>query len=84
MLGEGAAPLVAAVRPAHEAVAPEWPVMKAAGDAGDTMVREAIDAELVAIQGSPVDLGGYYRPDAAKTTAVMRPSEAFNQIIAEV
>ena len=28
MLGEGAAPLVAAVRPAHEAVAPEWPVMK--------------------------------------------------------
>jgi len=42
----------------------------------------AIDAELVAVQGSPVDIGGYYRPDAEKTTAVMRPSATFNEILA--
>jgi isocitrate dehydrogenase len=34
--------------------------------------------ELIAVQGKPVDLGGYYRPDAAKCSAVMRPSAAFN------
>lgn len=43
---------------------------------------EAIDAELVAVQGSQVDIGGYYRPDDAKTAAVMRPSETFNRILA--
>ncbi|GAA2002123.1 NADP-dependent isocitrate dehydrogenase [Brevibacterium samyangense] len=37
--------------------------------------------ELAAVQGSPVDLGGYYNPDEAKTTAVMRPSATFNGII---
>ncbi|MFL6165802.1 MAG: NADP-dependent isocitrate dehydrogenase, partial [Ornithinibacter sp.] len=41
-----------------------------------------IDAELIAVQGKPVDIGGYYRPDAEKTTAVMRPSKAFNDILA--
>ena len=41
-----------------------------------------IDAELIAVQGSPVDIGGYYRPDAEKTTAVMRPSATFNGILA--
>jgi len=34
--------------------------------------------ELIAVQGKPVELGGYYRPDAAKCSAVMRPSAAFN------
>jgi len=34
--------------------------------------------ELIAVQGKAVDLGGYYRPDAAKCSAVMRPSAAFN------
>ncbi len=43
---------------------------------------EAIDAELIAVQGSPADIGGYYRPDAAKASAVMRPSDAFNRILA--
>jgi isocitrate dehydrogenase len=38
--------------------------------------------ELLAVQGRPVDLGGYYRPDAAKTTEVMRPSKTFNQALA--
>ncbi len=41
-----------------------------------------IDAELIAVQGSPVDIGGYYRPDAEKTVAVMRPSATFNDILA--
>ncbi|WOP17523.1 NADP-dependent isocitrate dehydrogenase [Raineyella sp. LH-20] len=45
---------------------------------------EQIDAELIAVQGHPVDLGGYYRPDDAKTTAVMRPSATFNEIIAKL
>ncbi|MFQ6171903.1 NADP-dependent isocitrate dehydrogenase [Oryzobacter sp. R7] len=43
---------------------------------------EAIDSELIAVQGSPADIGGYYRPDDAKAAAVMRPSETFNRILA--
>ncbi|WP_453983875.1 NADP-dependent isocitrate dehydrogenase [Brevibacterium casei] len=43
---------------------------------------ETIAGELLAVQGSPVDLGGYYNPDEAKTAAVMRPSETLNRIIA--
>lgn len=43
---------------------------------------DAIDAELVAVQGSPADIGGYYRPDADKAAAVMRPSETFNRVLA--
>ncbi|MBO0656689.1 NADP-dependent isocitrate dehydrogenase [Streptomyces triculaminicus] len=38
--------------------------------------------ELIAVQGSPVEIGGYYQPDAAKASAVMRPSKTFNQAIA--
>ena len=34
--------------------------------------------ELVRVQGKPVDIGGYYKADAAKTQAVMRPSPTFN------
>lgn len=37
-----------------------------------------IVAELIAAGGKPVDLGGYYRPDTAKTSAAMRPSATFN------
>ncbi len=36
--------------------------------------EEAIVAELAAVQGEPVDLGGYYRVDTARVEAVMRPS----------
>ena len=46
-----------------------------------TTQAETIDAELIAVQGSPVDIGGYYRPDADKTAAVMRPSTTFNGIL---
>ena len=35
--------------------------------------------ELLAAQGQPADLGGYYRPDAVKTTAIMRPSKTLNE-----
>ncbi|MEI2766804.1 MAG: NADP-dependent isocitrate dehydrogenase [Dermatophilaceae bacterium] len=41
-----------------------------------------IDAELIGVQGHPVDLGGYYRPDDAKASAAMRPSATFNAILA--
>ncbi len=41
-----------------------------------------IDAELIAAQGKPVDTGGYYRPDEAKTSAGMRPSATLNAALA--
>jgi isocitrate dehydrogenase len=40
-----------------------------------------ISTELLAAQRTPVDMGGYYRPDIAKTTAAMRPSPTLNAII---
>ncbi len=43
--------------------------------------EEKIVAELNAVQGSPAEIGGYYRPDDARVTAVMRPSTTFNEII---
>ncbi len=45
--------------------------------AGESTINE----ELMAAQGSPVDIGGYYHPDKAKTTRAMRPSATFNAII---
>ncbi|MGW2228530.1 NADP-dependent isocitrate dehydrogenase [Streptomyces formicae] len=47
-----------------------------------TEQEQTIVDELVAVQGNPVDIGGYYQPDAAKATAVMRPSATFNQALA--
>jgi len=52
------------------------PVAQALGAA-----NEAIQAELVAVQGHPVDIGGYYVPDAERTDAVMRPCARLNEII---
>jgi isocitrate dehydrogenase len=43
--------------------------------------EDAINAELLGVQGSPVDLGGYYRPDDARANAVMRPSATFNKAL---
>ena len=40
-----------------------------------------ITEELLAAQGEPVDIGGYYHPDAALAEKVMRPSVTFNAII---
>ncbi len=42
----------------------------------------SIIAELNGVQGQAVDLGGYYALDPTKTTAVMRPSQSFNQALA--
>jgi hypothetical protein len=44
--------------------------------------EEKINSELLAVQGSPADIGGYYYVDKAKTDAVMRPSETFNAALA--
>jgi isocitrate dehydrogenase len=41
-----------------------------------------INAELIGAQGKPVDTGGYYLPDAAKTSAAMRPSATLNAALA--
>ncbi|TDT78749.1 isocitrate dehydrogenase [Arthrobacter sp. AG258] len=46
--------------------------------------EETIVGELAAVQGSPVDIGGYYRPDDAKASAVMRPSATLNKVIASL
>jgi len=40
-----------------------------------------INAELIAAQGKPVDVGGYYLPDPAKASAAMRPSATLNAAI---
>ncbi len=37
--------------------------------------------ELIAVQGDPVDIGGYYLPDSDKVESQMRPSKTFNTII---
>jgi isocitrate dehydrogenase len=43
--------------------------------------EQKIVEELKTVQGQPVDIGGYYRPDPAKTAAVMRPSATFNSAL---
>ncbi|MGW7331756.1 NADP-dependent isocitrate dehydrogenase [Streptomyces sp. NPDC054840] len=53
------------------------PVAKALSEQEETIV-----AELVAVQGSPADIGGYYRPDATKAAAIMRPSATLNETLA--
>ncbi len=42
---------------------------------------QKIDQELLSAQGSPVDVGGYFRPDPVKASQAMRPSATFNSII---
>jgi isocitrate dehydrogenase len=43
-----------------------------------------IEAELNGSQGTPVDIGGYYRPDETKASTAMRPSVTLNEILAEL
>jgi isocitrate dehydrogenase len=45
--------------------------------------EQAIVDELLAVQGRPADIGGYYYVDREKTDAVMRPSATFNAALAE-
>jgi isocitrate dehydrogenase len=44
--------------------------------------EKTIAEELRAVQGKPVDIGGYFMPDPAKLQAVMRPSATLNRILA--
>ncbi|MBS0216182.1 MAG: NADP-dependent isocitrate dehydrogenase [Proteobacteria bacterium] len=44
--------------------------------------EEKIVGELIAVQGKPVDIGGYYHADMAKVSAAMRPSATFNAALA--
>ena len=46
--------------------------------------EQKIVGELAAVQGKPVDIGGYFKPDTAKMTAVMRPSATFNAALETV
>jgi isocitrate dehydrogenase len=43
-----------------------------------------INGELMAAQGKPVDLGGYFQPDFDKTSQAMRPSATFNGILESI
>jgi isocitrate dehydrogenase len=43
--------------------------------------EQTIVEELRMVQGQPVDIGGYYMPDTAKVTAVMRPSATLNKLV---
>jgi len=52
------------------------PVAAALADGESTIV-----AELLAVQGSPVEIDGYYSPDAEKVSAAMRPSATLNAVI---
>jgi isocitrate dehydrogenase len=49
-----------------------------------TANEDKIVAELLAVQGQPADIGGYYAPDEAKAEAALRPSGTLNAILAEV
>ena len=44
----------------------------------------AIVEELNSVQGQPMDIGGYYHTDEAKTTAAMRPSQTLNSLLASI
>lgn len=46
--------------------------------------EQKIVDELIAAQGSPADIGGYYRPDRAKADQVMRPSATWNEALASL
>jgi isocitrate dehydrogenase len=47
-----------------------------------TAKESTIVTELLAVQGEPADIGGYYLPDPEKAGAVMRPSKTFNEALA--
>ncbi|MDQ4052197.1 MAG: NADP-dependent isocitrate dehydrogenase [Actinomycetota bacterium] len=46
--------------------------------------EDTIVSELNAVQGSPADIGGYYKPDDDKAGRVMRPSTTFNEALASL
>jgi isocitrate dehydrogenase len=46
--------------------------------------EQKIVDELLAVQGSPADIGGYFHPDSDKVNAVMRPSGTFTSVLADL
>ena len=46
-----------------------------------TANEQKIVAELNAVQGKAIDIGGYYHPDAKRVAAALRPSATLNAII---
>lgn len=55
------------------------PIAKNLSDNEDQIVKELLD-----VQGSAVDVGGYYLPDDAKASAAMRPSSTLNKILQNI
>ena len=49
-----------------------------------TFNEAKIEGELIAVQGRPIEIGGYYLPDDKKAEAALRPSATFNAILAEL
>jgi isocitrate dehydrogenase len=49
-----------------------------------TSAEKQVVSELLAVQGKPVDVGGYYQPDDKRASAALRPSPTLNQILATV
>jgi isocitrate dehydrogenase len=49
-----------------------------------TASEKQIVTELIAVQGKPADIGGYYRPDDKKASAALRPSATLNSIISSL
>ncbi|QIG38443.1 NADP-dependent isocitrate dehydrogenase [Microbacterium sp. 4R-513] len=66
---------------AKQTAAPE--LAEAFGPVAESLAaqEQTIVDELLAVQGSPVEIGGYYRPDTKLVDEVMRPSATFNGII---
>merc|ERR1712048_1260733 len=70
-------------RGSHFYLAMYWAEALAAQDKDKALAdnEEQIVKELNEVQGKPVDIGGYYQPDTAKTDAAMRPCKLLNDII---
>ena len=49
-----------------------------------TVTEKNIVSELLAVQGKPADVGGYYQPDDKKASEALRPSATFNRILATI
>jgi len=49
-----------------------------------TASEKQIVAEMIAVQGKPADIGGYYQPDDKKASAALRPSKTLNDILATI
>ncbi len=61
----------------------DLPLRSRFAEMADALARHeaTIEAELLAAQGAPVDIGGYYRPDPVLATRAMRPSSTLNAIL---